>query len=209
MLIQNGVQSRVIHESTTAAGSTSVDGSIQSDSLIATLWVESITAGTLSVSVYTLTDNDKELLLFSFPDITSVSTNLLLRKAGVSMQRFKVVATYTGSCTYEVHVRAVDGAGESSVKILGASSLITDTLTVTTIPAALIPAALQDRNGLSLLNYSGGGTLFLSEDISKLPARAWPVPPGGGWSLDIQAGVTIYAVSSSGSLEVRVAESGG
>jgi hypothetical protein len=209
MLIQNGVQSRVIQESTTAAGSTSVDGSIQSDSLIATLWVDSITSGTLSVSIYTLTDNGKELLLFSFPDITSVSTNLLLRKAGVSMQRFKVVATYTGTCSYEVHVRAVDGAGESSVKILGSTALVTDTLTVTTTPAILIPAALQDRNGLSLLNYSGGGTLFVSEDITKLPARAWPIQPGGGWSLDIQAGVTIYAVSSSGTLEIRSAESGG
>lgn len=209
MLIQNGVQARVIQESTSAAGSTSVDGSIQSDSLIATLWVDSIASGTLSVSIYTLTDNGKELLLFSFPDITSVSTNLLLRKAGVSMQRFKVVATYTGICTYEVHVRAVDGAGESSVKIIGSTALVTDTLVVTPVPAVLIPAALQDRNGLSLLNYVGGGTLFLSEDISKLPTRAWPIPPGGGWSLDIQAGVTIYAVSSSGNLEVRVAESGG
>lgn len=209
MLLHPGIQSRVINETTVGPGSTSVDGSIQSDSLIATLWVSSISSGSLTVSVYTLTDEGKELLLFSFPAVTAVSTNLLLRKAGVSMQRFKVVATYTGICEYEVYVRAVEGVGESSVKIIGSTALVTSTETVTSTPGVLIPAALTDRNGLSLLNYSGGGTLFLSEDISKLPAQAWPVPPGGGWSLDIQAGVTIYAVSSSGSLEIRIAESGG
>ena len=118
-------------------------------------------------------------------------------------------ATYTGVCEYEVYVRAIEGAGESNVRILGSAELETSQSTVTTTAAVLIPAALEDRNGISILNYSGTGTLFLSEDISKLPGQAWPVPPGGGWSLDIASGVTIYAVSSSGSLDVRIAQSGG
>lgn len=209
MLIHPGTQCRLIDETTSAAGTTSKEGSIQSDALLVTLWVDSVTSGSLSVKVYTLTDTGKEAELISFPVISAPTTSLLLKKSGVSMQRFRVEATYTGSCQYEVYVRAIDSAGESNVRLLGSANLETDTATVTTTAAVLIPAALEDRNGVSILNYSGAGILFISEDITKLPARAWPVPSGGGWSLDIASGVTIYAVSSSGSLDVRIAQSGG
>lgn len=209
MLIHPGVQERLLKESTAAAGTTSKDGSVQSDSILVSLWVDSVTSGTLDVKVYTLTDNGKELEIITFPTISAPSTELLLKKSGVSLQRFRVEVTYTGVCSYEVYVRAIEGAGESSVRMLGSASMETGQATVTTTPGILIPASLVDRNGVSLLNYSGAGTLFVSEDISKLPAQAWPVAPGGGWSLDISAGVTLYAVSSSGSLDVRIAQSGG
>ena len=209
MLIHPGTQERLIKEITVGAGATSKEGSIQSDSLIATLWVDSVTSGTLTVTVSTLTDIGKEIEIISFPVISASTTNLLLKKSGVSMQRFKVTATYTGVCEYEIYIRAIEGAGESSVRVLGSAALETSAVTVTTTPAVLIPAALVDRNGLSILNYTGGGTMFISEDISKLPLQAWPVPAGGGWSLDITAGVTIYAVSDSGTLDVRIAQSGG
>lgn len=208
-MIHPGTQERLIKEATLAAGVTSKEGVIQSDSLLCTLWVDQITSGSLNVSVYTLTDNGKEVLLFSFPSLTAPTTNLLLKKSGVSMARFRIVATYTGQVEYEVYVRAIEGAGESSVKIVGANELQTSAGTVTTSPAILIPANLQDRAGISVLNYSGSGTLFISESSAKLPLEAWPVPPGAGWSLDIAAGVTIYAVSSSGSLDVRIAQAGG
>lgn len=209
MLIHPGVQERLVKEITVGAGTTSKEGSIQSDSLIATLWVDSVTSGSLTVTVSTLTDVGKEIDVITFPAITAPTTNLLLKKSGVSMQRFKVTATYTGVCEYEIYIRAIEGAGESSVKIVGSADLETSAATVTTTPAVLIPAALIDRNGLSILNYSGGGTLFISEDSAKLPLQAWPIAEGGGWSLDIASGVTIYAVSSSGSLDVRIAQSGG
>lgn len=209
MILQSGTQDRVIAETTTSSGVTSREGSVITDSLVATLFVESITSGDLTVEIFTLTDTGREVSLFAFPVISAGTTNLLLKKAGVTMQRFRVVATYSGECKYEVYVRAVNGIGESSVKILGSGSLETSAASVSTTPAVLIPSALVDRNGLSLLNYQGGGILYISEDITKLPAQAWPVAPGGGWSLDINAGVTIYAVSSSGTLDVRIAQSGG
>jgi hypothetical protein len=209
MLIETGTQVRLVNETTNGPGSTSIEGSIKSDSLVATLWVDSLASGSLDVSVYTLTDEGKEVLLFSFPSITGPSTLLLLRKSGVSLQRFRVVATYTDVCSYEIYIRATEGSGESSVRILGSAALETDSIEVTTTPDVLVPSALVDRSGLSLLNYSGGGILYISEDITKLPARAWPVQAGGGWSLDIAAGVTIYAVSSAGTLDVRIAQSGG
>ena len=208
-MIHPGSQELLIRETTLASGVSSKEGVIQSDSLLCTLWVDSISSGTLDVSVYTLTDNGKEVLLFSFPQLSATTTNLLLKKSGISMQRFRVVATYSGEVQYEVYVRAIEGAGESSVRILGAANLETSSATVTTSADVLLPASLEDRNGITLLNYSGSGTLFVSEDPGKLSADAWPIPPGSGWSIDIAAGVTLYAVSSSGSLDVRIAQSGG
>lgn len=208
-MIHSGTQELMIRETSVQAGSKSKEGVIQSDSLLCTLWVDQITSGQLDVSVYTMTDNGKEVLLFSFPTLTAPTTNILLKKAGVSMQRFRIQATYTGQVQYEVYVRAVEGAGESSVRILGSNNLQTSAATVTTTPAILIPANLTDRAGITIRNYSGSGTLFISEDQTKLTSQAWPVPPGEGWSLDIAAGVTIYAVSSSGSLDVRIAQAGG
>lgn len=207
MIIQNGTQERILRESPQAAGSISREGSIQSDSLLATLWVDSVTSGALTVSVYTLTDNGKEVLLFSFPAISAGTTDLLLKKSGVSMQRFRVQATYTGACSYEVYVRAIEGAGESSVRVIGSASLLTSAETVTTTPGILIPAALTDRNGLTMKN-TGNAVMYVSESLAKLPSEAWPVGPGEVWSLDVGAGVSIYAVAASGSLDVRIAESG-
>lgn len=209
MLINTGTQERLLAEVTTSAGSTIREGSIKSDALLVTLFTNSVTSGTLSVSVRTLTDTGKEVDVINFPTLSAPTTDLLLKKSGVSMQRFKVIATYTGSCDYEIYVRAIEGAGESSVRVIGAANLETDAIVVTTSPSILIPAALEDRSGISILNYAGGGTLFVTEDSGKLTARSWPIPSGGGWSLDVAAGVVIYAQTDSGVLDVRLAQSGG
>lgn len=209
MLIHTGTQVRLVNEVTTSAGASIREGSVQSDSILVTLFVNSVTSGTLTVTVNTLTDNGKEVDIISFPTISAPTTDLLLKKSGVTMQRFKVTATYTGVCDYEVYVRAMNGAGESSVRIIGSSNLETSAVTVTSTPSILVPAALTDRNGLSLLNYQGAGNLFISESLAKLVTDAWPIAPGGGWSLDIAAGVVIYAVSDGAALDVRIAQSGG
>lgn len=209
MIIHADTQERLISETTVGAGSTSREGSILSDSLLATLWVNSITSGTLSVSVYTLTDVGKQVLLFSFPVLNTGTVDLLLKKSGVSMQRFLVVATYTGIVSYEIYVRAISGAGESSSQILGAASLVTSQTTVSTTPTTVIASSLTDRNGLIIKNWSTVNTLYVSEDISKLPGSAWPLAPRDALALDIVAGVTIYGVADAGTIDVRIAEAGG
>jgi hypothetical protein len=170
--------------------------------------VSSVTSGDLSIVVYTLTDSGKEVDIITFPTISAPTANLLLKKSAVTLQRFKLVATCTGACDYEVYVRAMMSAGEASVNVIGSANLATSAVTVTAVPSILIPASLTDRNGLSIINYDGTGTLFVSEDIGKLTTQAWPIPSGGGWSLDVASGVTIYAVSNGGPLDVRIAESG-
>lgn len=209
MLIHPGTQERVVKETTIGAGSTVREGSIQSDSLLATVYVDSITSGTLTITVRTLTDNGKEVDVISFPVLSAPSTELLLKKSGVSMQRFKVIATYTGICEYEIYVRAIEGAGESNVRIVGPANLETSSVTISTTPTVLLASSLTDRNGLTIKNFLGSGILYVSEDIGKLSGQAWPIGPGEIWFLDVSSGVTLYAVSSSGSLDIRIAEAGG
>lgn len=208
MHISTGTQTRLLKEITTAAGSTSREGSIESDAILVSLWVESIVSGSVTVEVYSLTEDNQSRFEFSFPAVSGPTLQYLQRKSGVKFQRFRVVATYDDVTSYEIYVRAVSNAGESSTSILGAASLSTSHVDISTAPSVLIPSALEDRNGLTIKNWTGAATLYVSESLAKLPADAWPLTPGEVWSLDVAAGVTIYAVSSSGVIDVRIAQSG-
>jgi hypothetical protein len=209
LLLQAGNQYVYLKESPQAAGQVAKPGSTQSDALLVTLFVNSIDSGVdLSVSVYATTDAGKEALLISFPTITSPSTNLLLRKSAVTTQNFVVRASYTGVCDFEVYVRAIESAGESSVKILGPSNWKTSKQIVTTTPVAIAPVALTDRNGFIIRNTSTAGILYVSEDTAKIPGQAFPVYPGESFSADLAAGAALYGAADSGTIDVRISESG-
>ena len=208
MLIETDTQVQLISESPGGAGVTSREGSIKSDSLVATLWADTV-LNTLDVSVYTLTDTGKQFLLFSFPTLSSGTTTLILKKAGISLQRFLVVATYSDACTYEVYIRAVSTAGSADASVLGAADLSTSQTNIDASgPQILIPAALVDRQGLVVKNWSTSGNLFLSETAAKLPGQAYPLAPRDSIGMDIGAGITIYAISDAGTIDVRIAEAG-
>lgn len=209
MLIHNGTQERLISESTGGAGSTSREGSIQTDSLVATLWVDAVTSGQLSVTVYTLTATGKEVELFSFPDITAPSSFLLLKKSGISMQRFRVVATYTGQCQYEVYIRAVEGAGESSSRILGSNDWRVSQTTIGTTASILIPAALTDRQGVVLKNWSSVANVFVAHSSAAATTSVgYPLAPRDGLALDIAAGAEVWGISDTVGADMRIAEAG-
>lgn len=210
MIIHPGTQCRLINETTSGAGVTSQEGSIQSDALLVTLWVDSVSSGSLSVVVYTLTDTGKEAELITFPSISAPTTSLLLKKSGVSMQRFRIEATYTGACTYEVYVRAIESSGESSTKLLGASSWKVSQETIGTSATVLIPASLDDRNGVLIKNWSVTQTIYLAETSAKATSsEGYPLAPRDAVAMDIAAGAEIYAVSDASGADVRLVESGG
>jgi len=229
MIINLGTQERLISESVGAAGTTIREGSILSDSLLATLWVNSITSGSLTVSIYTLTDTGKEALLFSFPALVAPSTTLVLQKSGISLQRFRVQATYTGACDYEVYIRAVSGAGSASqdvniinqpisvtvdsgdidVHLQPPSTWQTSQVTVTTSAAILIPAVLFDRKGLLVKNWSTGTDVYLGENLAAAnTASGYPLSARDGIAIDLASGSAIYAVTSTGSADVRIVQAG-
>lgn len=208
-MIHPGTQELLIREATIAPGTTSEEGVIQTDALLATLFVNSVTSGTLTVSVYALTDVGKELLLFTFPTIVAPSTELVMKKSGVTLARFVVRATYTGICDYEIYIRAINNTGESSTRILGSNNWRVDQQDVTPVAAALISVALTDRNGVLVKNWSSTSTVYLAETLVKATvADGYPLAPKDALSMDIAAGNEVYAVTDVGTADVRIAESG-
>ena len=209
LLLQTGNQYVYLKEAPAQAGQVAKPGSTQSDALLVTLFVNNIDSGaTLDVEVYALTEPGKEAILIDFPTITAPSSGLLLKKSAVTTQNFVVRASYTGACDFEVYVRAIESAGESSVRILGPTNWKTSSQVVTTTPVALAPVSLTDRNGFIIRNTSAATTLYVSEDTAKIPAQAFPVYPGESFSADLAAGAALYGAAESGTIDVRISESG-
>lgn len=227
MLIHTGVQDRVIQEVTTGAGTTSREGSVQSPALLASLWINSISSGTLTVNVYTLTDSGKEDLLFSFPVLAAPSIALRLQKSSETMQRFRVEAVYTGICDYEVYIRATESGGTQDVNILGQpidvnvvggdinvtivppSEWSTSQVTVTSTPALLIAAAISDRKGILIKNWSTDTDVFIGESLAAATSLlCYPLSARDAVALDLTAGSSVYAATASGTADIRIVQAG-
>lgn len=210
MLLHNGTQERLIAQTTTGAGSTVKEGSTQTDSILVSLWVGAVTSGDLTVTVYTLTDEGKETEIITFPVVAAPTSEILLRKAALTLQRFRVVATYSGICEYEIYVRAIEGAGEASAKILGSANWAVSQETVGVVVQALIPAALTDRSGVLIKNWSTNAIIYLAETSLKATvAMGYPLAPKDAVAMDIAAGAAVYAISDLAGADVRIAQSGG
>lgn len=209
--IPRGKTRRVIDEVATAAGTTTREFGIDSDSALISLFVES-TSGDVDVVVKTLTEDGKEFVSTIFPTISSATANLVIRKAATAMTRLKVEVTYTGACTYEVRAKAI-GFGEVSTKLLGAADATASQKDIGTTPTVLIPSALSDRAGLVVKNYGqnpGAPTLFIGFTAAEAASgNGFPLEPGEPLGMDIDAGQEVYAVASSGTVDVRIIEAGG
>jgi hypothetical protein len=120
------------------------------------------------------------------------------------MSRFRVVATYTGICQYEVYIRAINGVPDSGV--FGWEVSQAD---VTTTAGVLIPASLEDRAGLLIKNWSVTSTIFIAEILaSATTAIGYPLGPKDAIAMDVAAGSAVYAVSDAGTADIRIVESG-
>lgn len=210
MLIHEGTQERLLAEAPTGAGTTAKEGSIASDTLLVSLWVDSIAAGDLTVKVYTLTSEGKQVETISFPVLTAGTTDLLLKKSAISLQRFKVVATYTGACSYEIYARAIS-AGETNARILGSAAWSVNQSTIGITPQLLIAAAINDRRGLIIKNNSTlNQTVYVGESLaSATVANGFPIIAGESFAVDLESGAAIYAVSDIAGADVRYAQAGG
>lgn len=226
MIINVGTQERVINETTVGPGTTSIDGSIRGDSLLASLYVDSLSSGTLTVSVYTQTDDGKEVLLLTFPVLSGPTSNLLLSASGIILQRFRVQAVYTGICTYEVYIRAITGVGNQTVTISGQpievtvssgdvsveiqppSTWQTNQVIVTSTTALLIPAVLFDRKSLLVKNWSNTTDVYIGESAGLTSGTGYPLSARDALAIDLAAGSAIYAVTASGTADIRIVQAG-
>lgn len=182
---------------------------IESDSILVSVFVDSITSGDLEVTVYTLTEEGKEVPIISFPTLSVPTVELLLRKAAISLSNVRVRAVTSGVSSFEVRARAVN-AGTSSVKIEGATIWSVDKIAVGGTPVDLFGTSFVDRSGLLIKNYQGGGTLFLAESAQKLiDSKGYPLGSGESLAMDLAAGQAVFGESDGPTLDVRLAEAGG
>ena len=178
------------------------------DSVLMSLYVKSLTSGTINVKIYTFTVTGEQKEIITFPEISAPTTELLLQKAALSLNNMLLEITHTGDAEISVYGKGLS-AGQTSVVIDGATNARASQTDVSTTPIEVIPAALEARRGLILKNWSGGGTLYLGFTAAEaVLSNAWPVTLGNDVSMDVAAGQSVWAVADAGTIDVRIMEAG-
>lgn len=182
---------------------------LEADSCLISLWVSSISSGSISVTVSTITELGREFPIIAFPAVTGPTTNLLLKKASLAMSRVVIRVIATGPCAFDVDLRGIS-AGETSTKIVGSSNAVSVKYAATSTPGVVIPSTISDRNGLIIKNNGPSGTLFMGFSLSEATlATGYPIAVGESVAIDVAAGATIYGVSSGGTLDIRTMQAFG
>lgn len=198
-----------LDENWTGPDSKSTTVLITSDSVLVSVWVESITGGSLTVTGTTITEEGKEFEIISFPPILAHTTQLLLRKASLALSKIRLTAVTTGPCDFQVHVKGIS-IGETSTKIAGSAFATAIPYIATSTPAILVPATLQDRAAVQILNNGPSGTLYIGFTPAEAsPGNGYPIGVGGYWSGDLAAGGLIYASTSGPAIDVRTIQAFG
>lgn len=203
-----GKELPVFNSSPTAAGTEEYRFIVEADTVLFSVQA-SVVSGTLKVEVFTEGTDGAEVRTIEFPELSAPTTDLLLRKASATMQKVVVRATYSGACTFVVRARGT-ATGEASFRILGANDLVVSKTSVSTTAGAVVTAALTDRATVVIKNNnSTTGVLYIAETLAKATTDAYPVGPQESFVVDIQAGQEIFGVADAGTIDVRIAETGG
>jgi len=202
-----GKTSIIFDGALTGTGETCIDFVLDSaDSILVSLYVRSVSAGTVSATLYTKTLDGEEVAIISFPDITAPTTDLLLKKAAVGLSNMKLCISHTGDAEVSVYGKGI-AIGEASVRLLGASEIKTSQVDIGNTASVLVPSALTDRAGMVIKNYSLVDTLFVAESLAKaISGTAYPMGPGEAMGVDVAAGVELYGISGGGTIDVRILE---
>lgn len=213
--IQTGKEVKILDESPSTSGSKEICFNIDSDTVIISLEVLS-TSGDVDVDVYTLGDVDDDVTpiqfqVIDFPTVSAPTTELVIKKAASSLQKIRVVVTYTDACAYRIRCRGIS-VGETSVKFSGATAAAHSGTTIGPAATLIIPVSLADRNGVSLVNNHATGILYVgfTSGVTVGPGAlaGTPVKPGGSIGLDVAAGLTVYGISDGATLDIRILEVG-
>jgi hypothetical protein len=206
--LEQGRTITLINADEAGAGSLTFECSIESDAMLASLWVESC-SGDLDIIINTV-DTDGHLYpSLVFPTINSQTTTLLIRKAALVMGRIRVNATFTGAVKFRLVGKGI-GSGETSVKLIGSATASSSSINVPTTPTLLFPVSLDDRDGLVIKNYDLLNTLFIGFTVGEVTApEGYPLGPGSSIAITLQGGQGVYGRASAGTIDVRKMESGG
>ncbi len=203
-----GKEVQVVKTSVVSAGSQTYELSIDAESVLISLFVNA-TAGNVDVQVLTEGATGHDVEVITFPTVTAPTTDLLLRKAASVLRKIRVKITYTGSAEFEVRARGVT-AGAASFKLIGNNDLKMSQIDVSTTATSLISASLTDRASVAIKNYNTTGVLFIGGTTGEASTTSgWPVGPQESYVVDVAAGQEIYGIADSGTIDVRISETGG
>lgn len=207
-VLQSGKTLLIFSETVTSAGTQTRTFTLDSDTFQTSLFVSSIT-GQLDVTIYTVTQEGREKEVITYPNVTSPSTQLDLKKAATAMGVVKVVAVYTGACSFELRAKGLS-SGETSAKIQSANTARATKVIIPTPGKILLTAALSDRKGVIIRNWSTTNTVYLGFSISEAnPANGYPLKPQEALAIDIGAGAALYGdIQNAGTADVRIIEAG-
>lgn len=199
----------VLTKTATEAGEESVAFDIDSEAILISLFVTSV-SGNLTVTVKTITNDNQTFTVTTFPVISAPTSELVIKKAATVMGRVLVEATYTDACEFEIRAKGVNSA-EASVRIAGAADATASQLTIGTTPTIIIPSALSDRSGVVVKNNNTGGErLYLGFTAAQASTSiGYPIGPQEALALDVDSGVELYGVADSGTIDIRILEAGG
>ena len=207
--LETGKIIQIMSEATSGAGTLTRVFTLDSDTFQTSLFVSSI-SGSLSITISTITGEGKEKEVITYPAITSPSTQLDLKKAATAMGIIKATAVFTGACTFELKAKGLS-SGETSAKIQSANVARATKVIVPNPGKVLLPAALSDRKGIIVRNWSTTITVYLGFSVSEANfANGYPLKPQEALSIDLGAGATLYAdIQNAGTADVRIIEAGG
>ena len=212
--LELGRELEVLKQSPTEAGVDEGQFIILADTVLISIQATVVT-GTLKVDVFTEGDDtdlvSSRLQIIDFPLLSAPTSELLLRKAASTLQKVRVVVTYTGSCSYIIRARGT-AIGEASFKLLGATTAKHSGTSIGTSATLILPVALEDRNGVSIMNNNASGIMYVGftsgVTVAAGALAGTPVKPGGSIGLDIAAGLGVYGIADVGSLDIRILELG-
>lgn len=208
--LQQGKSAKIPFVTATSAGSQSFTAQTDADAVLVSAFVDSV-GGTLDIEIYTQTNEGRDLLVATFPQIVAPTANLLIKKAATIINQVKVVVTYSSSVNLELYMRGVAGA-DTGVRVLGATDAVVKQQDIATSPSILIPASIIDRSGLVVKNNNpiGGAMVYFGFTLAQATsAVGYPLGAQESIGMDLASGVEIYAVSTSGTSDMRIIESGG
>ena len=212
-VLSKGITRPLVDGAFTGGGSITREFTLIGDSIIAAVYIRSIT-GTVDINVLTFVGelDSQSLNIIAFPQLSSVSSEIFLKKAASVLTKVAIQVVFTGDIDLQVSVKPV-ALGESSTKILGSTVATASQKDITTLPTTLLPASLLDRQGVGISNNSAEGSgqiLYVGFTTAEtLSTNGWPVGPGGSVNIDLSSGSTLFGRSSSGTIDVRLLEVGG
>lgn len=212
--LHEGNTTLVLEETVTETSTFSEIFTIDSDSVLLSLWVDS-TAGDLDVTAYTLVSGleqppVRKAPIITFPTISAPTTNLLLQKAATTLSIVQVVVTTTGAASFRIDAKGTTSA-EGSVRIVGSSDFETASVSVTSSPSVIIAPSLASQNGILLKNFSNNRNIFVGKSLATASnaGGGYPLSSGETLPMNVAAGTSIYASTDSAPADLRIVRTGG